>query len=179
MAYKVNKQHRPLWNSDVDVWDEELLNEAREAFIEDGYSPDEITDEMLIGRIYEWNEMSLDDERCNLNIETDGYIVAFADLGFWNGRRKGMKLIGSNVRDIFDSDYGCDSHDFYVDPYNVRYNGSHHDGRHHLVFRMVESRYAAERLEEWFCGLDYEPTEEEFRKKTRSIRKFVAKVYGW
>lgn len=179
MAYKVNKQHRPLWNSDVDVWNDEMLEEARETFIEDGYSPDEITDEMLRDRIYEWNEMSLDDERCNLNIETGGYIVAFADLGFWNGRRKGMKLIGSNVRDIFDSGYGCENHDFYVDPYNVRYNGSHHDGSHHLVFRMVESRYAAERLEEWFCSLDYEPTEEEFRKKTKSIRKFVAKVYGW
>lgn len=179
MAYKVNKQHRQIWNSDVDIFDNEQLTEARECLIENGYNPDEITDEMLHNLLYEWNEMWLDDERGNLDIETGGYIVAFADLGFWNGRRKGMKLIGSNVRDIFGSCYGCDNHDFYVDPYNVRYSGSHHDGSHSILFRMVDSRYAAERLEEWFCSLSHEPTEAEFRKKTRSIRKFIAKVYGW
>lgn len=176
---KIDKWHRLIWKSDIDYSDEAYIDDVRESLIEDGYEPDEITEEILSERLYDWNEMWLDDERANLDIETDGYIVAFADLGFWNGRRKGLKLIGSNVRDILDNGYGCDDHDFYCDPYNVRYDGYHHDGRHHLLFRMVESRDAAERLEKWFCGLNYEPTEEEFRKKTKSIRKFVAKVYGW
>ncbi len=61
MAYKVNKQHRQLWNSEVDIFDEEALKEARENFIENGYKPEEITDEMLHDRLYEWNSLYLDD----------------------------------------------------------------------------------------------------------------------
>lgn len=178
MAYKVNKQHRPLWNSDVDIFDEELLKDARESYIEDGYKPEDITDEMLRDRLYFWNEINLEDEMANLNIETGGYIIAYCNLGFWNGRRIGLRKIGTNVRDIFAS-YSCDDHDFYVDPYNVRYTGHHHDGSHHLLFRMVADEDAAQRIMDNFVANGYELDEADFRKKTKSIRKFVAKVYGW
>lgn len=179
MAYKVNKQHRLLWNSEVDIFDEYALNDARESFIENGYNPEEITDEMLHDRLYEWNSMYLDDERANLNIETDGFIIAYCDLGFWYGRETGLMKIGSNVRDIFNRNYSCDIHDFYVDPYNVRYTGHHHDGSHHLLFRMVADEDAAQRMMDKFAANGYELDEADFRKKTKSIRKFVAKVYGW
>lgn len=179
MAYKVNKQHREIWNSEVDIFDEYALNDARESFIENGYNPEEITDEMLHDRLYEWNRMYLDDERANLNIETDGFIIAYCDLGFWHGRKTGLMKIGSNVRDIFNSNYSCDIHDFYVDPYNVRYTGHHHDGSHYLLFRMVADEDAAQRMMDKFVANGYELDEADFRKKTKSIRKFVAKVYGW
>lgn len=178
MAYKVNKQHRPLWNSDVDIFDEELLKDARESYIEDGYEPEDITDEMLRDRLYFWNEINLEDEMANLNIETGGYIIAYCNLGFWDGRKTGLMKIGTNVRDIFAS-YSCDYHDFYVDPYNVRYTGHHHDGSHHLLFRMVADEDAAQRMMDKFAANGYELDEADFRKKTKSIRKFVAKVYGW
>ena len=179
MAYKVNKQHREIWNSEVDIFDEYALNDARESFIENGYKPEEITDEMLHDRLYEWNSMYLDDERANLNIETDGFIIAYCDMGFWNGRETGLMKIGTNVRDIFNDNYSCDIHDFYVDPYNVRYTGHHHDGSHYLLFRMVADEDAAQRMMDKFVANDYELDEADFRKKTKSIRKFVAKVYGW
>ena len=179
MAYKVNKRHREIWNSEVDIFDEYALNDARESFIENGYKPEEITDEMLHDRLYEWNSMYLDDERANLNIETDGFIIAYCDLGFWDGRRTGLMKIGTNVSDIFNSNYSCDIHDFYVDPYNVRYTGHHHDSSHHLLFRMVADEDVAQRMMDKFVADDYELDEADFRKKTKSIRKFVAKVYGW
>lgn len=176
---KVNKQHRLIWNSEVDTSDKEVLNEVRETFIEDGYKSEEITDEMLHNRLYEWNEINLQDERANLNIETGGYIIAYCDLGFWDGRQNGLMKIGTNVRDIFNSNYSCDYHDFYVDPYNVRYIGHHHDGSHRLLFRMVADEDAAQRMIDNFVANGYELDEADFRKKTKSIRKFVAKVYGW
>lgn len=40
----------------------------------------------------EWEEKGsqyLNDERQNFNKEVDGVIIAFADLGLWNGRRQG------------------------------------------------------------------------------------------
>ena len=178
MAYNVNKQHREIWNSEVDIFDEELLKEARESYIEDGYEPEDITDEMLRDRLYFWNEINLEDEMANLNIETGGYIIAYCNLGFWDGRKTGLMKIGTNVRDIFAS-YSCDIHDFYVDPYNVRYTGHHHDGSHHLLFRMVADEDAAQRMMDKFAANGYELDEADFRKKTKSIRKFVAKVYGW
>ena len=179
MAYKVDKQHRPIWNSEVDIFDQEALNEARETFIEDGYAPDEITEEMLHDRLYEWNGFNLEAERTNLDIETGGFIIAYCDLGFWDGRRTGLMKIGSNVSDIFNSNYSCDYHDFYVDPYNVRYTGHHHDSSHRLLFRMVADEDAAQRIMDKFVADGYELDEADFRKKTKSIRKFVAKVYGW
>ena len=181
---KIDKWHRRIWASaDVsDIFDSEVLKEARQYLIDEaGMEPEEITDEMVDDLIYDWADINLDADKTNLDIETGGYIVAYADCGFWYGRRKGFKKIGTNVSDIFNQmhKYGCDRHDFYVDPYNVRYDGSHHDGQHHILFRMVESEEAANRLEDWFCNLDHEPTEADFRKKTRSIRKFPASVFGW
>ena len=53
----------------------------------------------------------------------------------------------------------------------------HHDGRHHILFRYVESIEKYEHLGERLANGNL--NEEQFRKATKSIRKFVAKVYGW
>ncbi len=43
----------------------------------------------------------LSDERMNLDRQIEGVIIAFADLGFWNGRRQGYTILGHNVNGIF------------------------------------------------------------------------------
>ena len=54
--------------------------------------------------IYEWmnktNDMYFDDEYANLNKELDGRILVIADLGLWNGRKQGYKILGKNIHDI-------------------------------------------------------------------------------
>lgn len=161
---KINKQRRIIWSNDEYAeWCEAMANEITE---------DEINPEVY----YYDCEINLDDEKCNLNKEVDGYIIAFCNLGFWNGRRNGAKLVGTNVKDIFDA-YGCDSNTFYCDVHNVRFDGSHHDGSHHLLFRVAKDKDAAKRLANKIAY--HNMSEAEFRKATRSLRPYVAKVYGW
>lgn len=162
---KINKQRRIIFtNDDYAEWCEAMADEITE---------DEINPEVY----YNDCEINLGDERCNLDIDVDGYIIAFANLGFWNGRRQGAKLIGTNVRDILNSFYSCDNVTFYCDVHNVRFDGSHHDGSHYLLFRVAKDKDAAERLANKIAYHDM--SEEAFRKATRSLRPYVAKVYGW
>ena len=53
----------------------------------------------------EWTEVTNDnltDERMNLDKQIEGVVIAFADLGLWNGRRQGYKILGHNINGIFN-----------------------------------------------------------------------------
>jgi hypothetical protein len=126
-------------------------------------------------RYHEDCSLFLDNERCNLDVEVDGYIVCFASLGLWNGRVNGAKLIGTNVKDILYS--GCDLITWYCDVHNVRCDASHHDGTNHYLYRVADTKEKAERLINKIAFDDM--SEEEFRRATKSLRPYVAKVYGW
>lgn len=167
VLFGIDKQRRVIYtNEDYEEW--------KKGMIEDGETDEDMLD---YERYSEDCEISLEDECCNLDIEVDGYIMAFADLGFWNGRQHGAKLVGTNVKDILNTSYGCDYITFYCDPNNVKFDGSHHDGSHYLLFRVAKDKDAAERLANKIAYHDM--TEEEFRRATRSLRPYVAKVYGW
>lgn len=161
----IDINHRVIWtNNDYFEWKEACMQF-------DGMSDEETSFEA-----YDDNcEINLSDERSNLDMNINGVIVCFADLGLWNGRYKGSKIIGSNVKDILSSE--CDYLDWYCDRYNVRCEAHHHDGTNYLLYRVAKDREQAERLANAIAygGM----TEEKFRKATRSLRPYVAKVYGW
>lgn len=163
VLYPVNKQKRVIWsNNDYDEWAEAMA--------------DEITDEEITPEYYDYcRENDLDDERANLNVEVDGYIVAFANLGLWNGRVNGSKIVGTNVREILSTsdDYAT----WYCDPYNVKCDTIHHDGRNYILYRVAETKEKAELLVNSIAygGM----SEENFRRATKSLRPYVAEVYGW
>jgi len=163
VLYPVNKQKRIIWsNDDYDEWCDAMK--------------EEITDEETTPEYYSFCKANdLDDERTNLDIEVDGYIVAFANLGLWNGRRNGAKLVGDNVKDILSSN--CDYVTWYCDPYNVRCEAIHHDGTNYILYRVADTKEQAERLVDKIAYGNM--TEEEFRRATKSLRKYVADVYGW
>lgn len=117
----------------------------------------------------------LDDERTNLNKEVGGVIVCFADLGLWDGHHKGARIFGTNVKDILYSNW--DKTSWYCDRYNVRSTAAHHDGRNHYLYRVAKNKETAQRLVE---KIAYEGmTEQQFMKATKSLRPYVAEVYGW
>ena len=167
----IDYNHRVIWtNDDYDEWERCMLidypnEETRE---EEGI---EISHE----RYYEDCDCYLDSERANLNIEVDGCIVAFVDLGLWDGRHQGGGIVGTNVKQILHSD--CDYLDWYCDRHNVRCRASHHDGTNYYLYRVAKNREQAERL---INAIAYHGmTEKQFRKATKSLRPYVAKVYGW
>lgn len=167
----VDVNHQVIWrNNDYAEWEACMKEEypTEESREEDGI---EITYE----RYLEDCDLYLEDERCNLDKEVDGVIVAFADLGLWNGRTAGARIEGTNVKDILHSN--CDYLDWYCDRYNVRCSASHHDGTNYYLYRVAKDMEQARRL---VNKIAYEGmTEDEFRKATRSLRPYVAKEYGW
>ena len=156
---------KTIWrNDDYDEWKENSIKY-------DGMKEEELD----YDRYCEDRSWDIDDERGNLNREVDGCIIVFASLGLWNGRHKGSGIIGSKIKDILYSD--CDYIHWYCDRYNVRCDASHHDGTNHYLYRIAKDKETAKKIANKIAYGDM--TEEEFIRKTKSLRPYVAKVYGW
>ena len=158
----MDKNRKIIWtNDDYDGWCKSMLIDGEEDLSYEAYSNE--------------CEIWLDDEHANLNIPLEGYIVAFADLGLWDGHHNGAKAIGRNVRDILSSN--CDLVTWFCDRYNVRCEETHHDGNNSIIYRLAKNREHAERI---VNKIAYEGmTKEQFMKATKSLKPFIDKVYGW
>ena len=168
------KDYFGIYNS-WDCYDENIQKETREMLAECNNIPlEEVPENWVYESISDW----LEDEKSNLDKETGGYILAFANLGLWDGNHIGYKEIGTNVNEIFNSTYGGDECEWYADKYNVRCRASHHDGTNSIVFRYVNSEEKLEKLcdDIWNGKIK---TEEQLYRRTKSIRPFVANIYGW
>lgn len=149
------------------------FDEWKENYLYD--NDEELSDDELWERYNEDLSIWADDERMNLNKEVDGVIIAFADLGFWNGRTTGARKFNSNIKSIINT-CGCDYIKLYCDRYNVKSDLMHHDGTHHLIYRVApcdKVNKIMELAERGSLTLEY------FNKNTKSVRKYVAKIYGW
>lgn len=131
-------------------------------------------DDYTMEQYYEDLDRWLDDEKLNLNKELDGVIIAYADLGFWNGRNIGYKKLGSNFISIFEN-FSCDDVYFYADRFNVRADGWHHDGTHHILFRLCPY----DKVDAVCAKIYNRCTEEQFMRMTKSIVNVPKKVFGW
>ncbi len=160
-----------IWSSDYlfdDKAREEYGNSQRDLFDDDDY---EVSDA-------EWAEVvnaNLSDERMNLDKLIDGVVMAFADLGLWNGRRQVYKILGHNINGIFS--VSEDENEWYGDGFNIRGSLTHHDGTHHVLYRVAKDIDEAEHIGEQIYNREID--EAGFRKKTRSLYPYVAEVYGW
>ena len=159
-------------NLDIEDW-----RDGYKEFLEMNEMDDDPNDEVAI---YNWMEetnwMYLDDERINLNKNTDGRILVIADLGFWHGRRQGYKILGKNVADILHDD--CDYIEWYSDGHNVKAIASHHDGTNYYEYRVIrEDRNINNLLDAIYSGKEI--TRKKLNYYTKSLHSYVAKVYGW
>ena len=119
----------------------------------------------------------LDDERMNLDKKLDGRILVIADLGLWDGRHQGYKIIGNNVSHIL-SDRDAHYIEWYSDGYNIRAKAIHHDGTNLYLYREIrEDRNIQNLLDEIYSGKEI--SRSKLNYYTKSIAKHVHKVYGW
>ncbi len=97
-----------------------------------------MNDSELNELMYEINQNNLSDQRINLDILLNRPIIVIADLGFWNGRKSGYKVIESgNISDCLYSD--CDYNKWYVDKYgDLRCTAVHHDGTNYYLYRSFK-----------------------------------------
>lgn len=160
-------------NLNIDDW-----RDGYKEFLEINEISDNPNDEDAIyDYMIETNNSYLDDERYNLNKKIDGRILVIADIGLWNGRRQGYKILDNIISDILydrDGEYL----EWYGDGYNIKATVSHHDGTNYYEYRVIrEDKNIDNFLDAIYNG------EKISRKKlnyyTKSLYPYVANVYGW
>lgn len=175
---KANDRHI-IWsnvNLDLDDWRDDM----KEQLVENGYSPDEITEDRLYEEMLETNSSYLDDERVNLNIQEAQPIIVIADLGRWNGRFQGYKMIESgNIKDCLYSE--TDYSEWYVDKLgDLRADAIHHDGTNHYLYRAFKDGTTSEQIEclqdKIYSGI---ATRSDITRVTKRLGDDIGKVYGW
>lgn len=162
---------RTIYNSSPDI----DIDEARAEFTEN-HDREPKDDNELFECLDEESEFYYYDEKANLDLRLPGKVLAIADLGFWDGRRPGYKVMGSNLNEVLHG-FDCDDIHVYCDGYNVRSDACHHDGVHHITFRLVPDGIDAEKLIEAIYWGKHTPAM--VRRYTRSLRPYVAEIYGW
>lgn len=158
------------------IWQNiDLKIEDWKDFLEESF-PTVTNEYEQLNLIQELNSEYLWDERANLNKKIDGRILAIVDIGRWNGRCSGYKILDNNISSILDTD--CDYCEWYSDGYNIRFTGYHHDGCNHIEYRVIrEDRNIDNLLAAIYTG--EEITRKKLNYYTRSLHPYIAEVYGW
>ena len=165
MSRQEQNDRHIIWsdlNLDLDDWRESL-----EELYPD-YPEDELYDIMVKS-----NAENLYDERVNLDIQLSQPIIVIGDLGRWNGRVSGYKMIDSgNIKDCLFSD--TDYTEWYVDRYgDLRADAVHHDGTNHYLYRVFKDGVTDTQIENLqdkiYNGKPQEPTSHELPKGSAMI----------
>lgn len=165
---------RVIWsNFDFDVED---WREPYREFVETNCIDQPETDENILDYAYEENEMYFDDERMNLDVPLFGRVLVIGDIGRWNGRCDGYRILGSNLNSILDA-RSCDYTEFYDDGYNIKCRECHHDGTNHYEFRLIREDRNIDCLLE--AIVSHKATRAMINRYTKSLHGIVSDLYGW
>lgn len=174
-------KHTTIWKSYGMYELKELkeMEQAEKEYLEEYENTEEgeYSDQNITDRIYDSINVWFDDETYNLNKTLNGRILAIADLGLWNGRRTGYKILGNNLKEVLTSTIGCDEKEVYCDGRNVYAHGYHHDGSNSVEYREIrEDRNIENLLEKIYNN---EPiTRKEINYYTKSLRPYIKQIYG-
>ena len=171
---------KKLYTNMVDI--EKYVDENAEYFEE--LYPESTQDERievaldLINYSY-WYDF--EDELQGATIEGNT-ILAVADLGRWNGRFQGYRVIHSS--DILSCLSDAGSYDyvtFYTDKAgDFRMDGVHHDGKDYITYREVKETTTEGQLDKLVQKIyDGEATRADITRYTRGIGKKVLKALGY
>lgn len=154
---------------------DEIKSTLAEEWDED---PENIDDNDVWDRVYNEIDWSYNDELLNLNVDTEGEIIAIASMGLWNGRCSGYAILDkNNLKEILY----CGNKDFnhlYYDGFNVYKKASHHDGTNHIMFREVRPDVDIEKLFDKIYN-NKPISKATLNRYTRSLRRYVKQIYGW
>lgn len=160
-----------LWsdiNLDFDDWKDELQAEYP------GMSEND-----LISKMYELNAEYLSDERANLDKQFLQPIIIIGDIGRWNGRVQGYKMIDSgNLKDCLYTN--CDMAEWYVDKRgDLRCDAVHHDGTKHYLYRVFKDNASETQIENLQSKIYFgKATRSDITRVTKRLGDEISKVYG-
>ena len=177
MSKEQNDRHI-IWsnmNLEVDDW-----RDGYKEYLEINELSDDPNDENnLYEYMVETNEEYLSDERDNLNVCLSQPIIVIGDLGRWNGRVMGYKMIDSgNIKDCLYSD--TDYTEWYVDKYgDLRADAVHHDGTNHYLYRVFKDGVSETQIENLQNKIYFgKATRADITRVTRRLGDEINKVYN-
>lgn len=134
--------------------------------------PDAETIENIIyDNIAAWYDAEL------MNLDKPVTLLALADLGLWNGRKKGYRIF-DNLNDCLNY-CRCDSIKVYVEGVTLKAELYHHDGTNYISFYIFDDNSdAAEKFLDDFCR-GKKISKSRFYKYCKSAGKLVKKIYGF
>lgn len=174
-----NDGRRIIW-SDMDLHRRDWQEDFEEYVKENRLDIDPTDEDALYDWMIDTNDNYLNDERTNLDIQLSQPIIVIGDLGRWNGRVMGYKMIDSgNIKDCLYSD--TDFTEWYVDRYgDLRADAAHHDGTNYYLYRVFKegvTESQIERLQEKiYMG---KATRADITRVTKRLGDEIGRVYGW
>lgn len=171
-----------IWSSNINIKDwigdkEEIIDENGRCWDECNKKYDCENCSRFYNYVTDLNDNYLYDEKQNLNKLLDNHIVALAELGLWDGKKNGYKILGSNLNCIFN--ISEDENTWYADGWNIRGEHGHHDGINYILYRKLKSSVSVNQFEEIMYKNNYKLTSHQISLYTESLLPYVAKVYGW
>lgn len=167
----MNEKRQILWSDlylDFNDWKDDLQSEY----------PD-YSEEKLFDLMYDINSDYINDLRDNLDMQLSQSIIIIGDIGRWNGRVSGYKIIHSgNLKDCFYTE--CDYSEWYVDKLgDLRCEAVHHDGTNHYLYRVFKENVSEEQIENLKSKLYYgKATRADITRVTKRLGDDIAKVYN-
>lgn len=165
------KDRYVLWsdiNLDFDDWKDDLQSEYPE-----------LSEDRLREKMYEINADYLDDERANLNRQFSQPILVIGNLGLWNGRANGYKVIDSgNLKDCLYTD--SDMAEWYVAKRgDLRCDAIHHDGTNHYLYRVFKDNVTDTQIENLQNKIYFgTATRSDITRVTKRLGDEINKIYG-
>lgn len=148
-------------------------DEAKKYLIED-QGIENPTDDEIYNEIIECNRIAFKDDRFEFatrDKHIEGTVIVIGNIGRWNGRKDGFRIL-QGFEDVMDFMTRYESFKIYIDRYNIKGIGHHHDGTDYLTFREVHPRYFRDDIEDIF--LSYDGDVDRFVKNcTRSLRRYT------
>ena len=160
-----------IWSSDVDFddWRDDLEAEY----------PNK-SEKELVEIMYDRNAEYFDDEKYNLDISVGRPILVIADLGLWQGRRSGYKILSSgNINECLSC--GEDYNTYYVDEMgDLRCDAVHHDGTNYLLFRVYKKTASEAQIDRLLRKIyNGTCTRQDITSATQRLGDAIANVFGW
>ena len=179
MSRREQSDRHIIWsnmNLEADDW-----RDSYKEYLEiNGLDDDPNDENKLYEYMVEANDDYLSDERRNLDIQFSQPIIAIGDLGRWNGRVTGYKMIDSgNITDCLYSD--TDYTEWYVDKNgDLRANAVHHDGTNHYLYRVFKDGVTDTQIENLQDKIyNGKATRADITRVTKRLGDDIAGVYGF
>lgn len=129
------------------------------------------------------NDEFFEDEKANLSHAVlSGQLVLLARLGLWNGTVDAYRVEdkATTVADCLKFERDCEYAEWYVEGNDLCSRQSHHDGTHHIIYRVWKPGITEKQKENFLEKVyNQKATRRDVTRYTQGLGRAVSEIYGW